>query len=127
MKRLIALTLMMTYMASAIGFTFSFHYCGSHFKNICFTSDTEKGCCGKNEHKTNCCKDKTITAKFKDNHVNAAKVFSSKVNIEHSINNCYLSITRRLIQSSSISISNDTSPPYCTNIPIYIKNRTFLI
>jgi hypothetical protein len=59
---------MMTYMASAIGFSFSFHYCGGSFHGICFTADTEEDCCGTKEQSNGCCEDKVVSAKFKDDH-----------------------------------------------------------
>lgn len=127
-KKLLTVVLMITYMAGAVGFTFSLHYCGGHYKSTCFTSDTEKGCCGKNEHKTNCCKDKTFKAKFKDNHSSSAKAVVAKVFFTDAI------IHQPVLTAQAISyadcdtyVANDSSPPFVRGVPIYLMNRVFRI
>ncbi len=65
-------------MASVIGVTFSLHYCGGTFKEICFTADTEKNCCGENEME-GCCMDKVVHAKCKDSHTPGGHVFVQKI------------------------------------------------
>lgn len=59
---------MIAYVAAAISFSFSFHYCGGELEDICFTADTEEGCCGTGEDNRGCCEDKVISAKYKDDH-----------------------------------------------------------
>ena len=128
MKKLIALIVMMTYMASAFGFSYSLHYCGGHFKKVCFTSDTEKGCCGNGKHKKNCCDDKVVTAKFKDNHTTFAKAVLSKVFFEHSAIHCpFISSGNYVVEGYRTSISNDPSPPGSSNFPLYLLNRVIRI
>ena len=124
MKRLIALMVLMTYMASAIGFTFSFHYCGGHYKGICFTSDTERGCCGKNEHKTNCCEDKVIKAKFKDDHSSSVKATLGKVAFEKAalLHTYLVPLKIQDVGGYPEFVSNDPSPPHLNNVPIYLMN-----
>ena len=67
MKRLLSVIVLVCYMVSAIGLSCSLHYCGKHFREICFTDDTEKNCCGKHEQ-PGCCHDDVIKVKVSDNH-----------------------------------------------------------
>lgn len=67
MKKLLSVVVLVCYMASAIGVSYALHYCGSHFKEVCFTADTEKDCCGSHE-KPGCCHDDVIKVKIKDSH-----------------------------------------------------------
>ncbi|MBC7553170.1 MAG: hypothetical protein H7257_04250 [Taibaiella sp.] len=128
MKKLIALVLMVTYTACAVGFTFSFHYCGGHYKQICFTADTENGCCEGNEHKSNCCEDKVIKAKFKSDQSSSAKVFLLKVFSPQAVLNQYV-VFQQIITHENYQtyVSNDSSPPITSGVPIYLMNRVFRI
>lgn len=115
-------------MASAIGFTYSLHYCGGHYKGIFFTSDTEKGCCGKGKHKKNCCNDKVITAKFKSNHAASVKAILGKVFFEcTAIQYPVITLTHNLADGYRTYISSDPSPPILSDIPIYLLNRDLRI
>lgn len=128
MKRIVALVLIVTYMASAIGFSYSLHYCGGHYKYVCFTSDTEKGCCGKNEHKSNCCKDKVIKAKFKSNHNPVAKAVLGKVFFEcTTVHQLAISSSNYAADGYRTYISSDPSPPGSSDCPIYLLNRVLRI
>jgi hypothetical protein len=128
MKKLLTLVLMITYLASAIEFSFSFHYCGGSFKEICFTSDTEKNCCGTKEKSAGCCSDKVVKAKFKDDQTVFAKSVSSKVLVVHGVLPPAIpSLACNISQGYPIYISSDPSPPVTRTIPIYLKNRVFRI
>ncbi len=129
MKKVIAFFVLLVYMASAIGLTFSFHYCGGHFKKICFTADTEKGCCSKGKHKKNCCEDKVVSAKFKDNHASGAKAaIISKIFFAEAV-----LFFPQLAQSTvcyngfRVYTANDPSPPIIPGVPIYLMNRVLRI
>lgn len=114
-------------MACAVGFTFSFHYCGGHFRYICFTSDTEEGCCGENEHKTNCCEDKVVSAKVKD-HTAFAKVLLPKVFLADAIQPSHPFSYPVICHTGYRSyIANDSSPPIVSDVPIYLMNRVLRI
>ncbi len=128
MKKVIAFFVMLVYMAGAIGLTFSFHYCGGHFKNICFTSDTEKGCCGKGEHKKNCCEDKVVSAKFKSDHSSSAKTILSKVFSPQALLN-YHPVFQQIITHENYQtyVANDSSPPIVNSVPIYLMNRVLRV
>lgn len=114
-------------MACAVGFTFSFHYCGGHFRYICFTSDTEEGCCGENEHKTNCCEDKVVSAKVKD-HTAFAKMLLPKVFLADAILPSH-PLNRPVICHTGYRsyVANDSSPPIVSDVPIYLMNRVLRI
>lgn len=128
MKRLISLLILVTYMASAIGFSFSLHYCGGHFKSVCFTKDTEKDCCGKSEHKTNCCHDKVITAKVKDDHSSSVFSFSPKIFIADAVIGPRFVANVISTHSAHDRLSfTDSSPPKVPGIPVFLKNRVLRI
>jgi hypothetical protein len=121
MKKLLAVLIMVTYMASAIGFTYSLHYCGGHFKGVCFTSDTEKGCCGKGKHKENCCKNKVVSAKFKGGHAPSAKALLSKVFFVQAILvHAELPVNNNVYAGFPAYVSSDPSPPFSSSVAIYL-------
>jgi hypothetical protein len=128
MKKLFTLFLIVTYMASAIGFTYSLHYCGGHFKGVCFTSDTEKGCCGKGKHKKNCCKDKVISAKFKSSHAPSAKALLSKVFFFQAVlMHSEFPANKNVFTGFPTYVSCDPSPPDPSDVPIYLLNRVLRV
>lgn len=127
MKKLVTIILMMTYMACAIGFTFSFHYCGGHYKYVCFTADTEEDCCGENEHKTNCCDDKVVSAKVKD-HTAFAKMLLAKVFFVHDLQpSPQYSYKVAYHTGYRYYWASNSSPPIVTDVPIYLLNRVLRI
>jgi hypothetical protein len=128
MKKLIAICLMVTYMASAIGFSYSLHYCGGHFKGVCFTSDTEKGCCGEGNHKKNCCNDKVVSAKFKGSHTPSVKALLSKVFFVQAILvHAELPVNNNVYAGFPVYVSSDPSPPFSSPVPIYLLNRVLRV
>lgn len=128
MKKLVTVFMMFLYMASAMGFSFSLHYCGGHYKQLCFTSDTEEGCCGESEHKSNCCEDKVISAKYKDDHTAYAKIILPKMFFADAAP-VYPSITLSGISYNTHDgyVANDSSPPIVSDVPIYLMNRVLRI
>ncbi len=130
MKKLIALVLMVTYMACAIGFTFSFHYCGGKFMEICFTSDTDKNCCGTKEKAGGCCEDKVVSAKHKDNHAPSAKALIAKVFFLDFIALPSFAFKAEKIRGEDFStyIAKDLPPPLIVSkIPLYLLIRVLKI
>lgn len=127
MKRLAAFIVLVIYMASAIGFTFSLHYCGGAYKQLCFTSDTEKGCCEKSEHKTKCCTDNTVTAKIKDDHSSVLKIILHKRIADKTLITHSHLFVASLHQGFARQVSFSSSPPILPDIPIYLMNNVFRI
>lgn len=128
MKKLFAIFLMVTYMASAIELSYSLHYCGGHFKHVAFSSDTEKGCCGKNGHKRNCCKDKVVKAKLKSDQSATAKAMIAKVILAVFTPKYCLAPTKTVSSSNNtLAVACDSSPPFVRSIPIYLQNRVLRI
>jgi len=125
MKRVLSSLLLIAYMASAINFTFAFHYCGGTYHSICFTSDTEADCCGSEEEDDGCCEDKVVSAKFKDNHTPAFKTSFSKIVFEPFFPATYFVVTGVLLKSALIDRIPHTghSPPILREVPIYLLNR----
>ena len=128
LNKFLTVVLMITYMAGAIGFTFSFHYCGGHYKGICFTSDTEKGCCKKNEHKTHCCKDKVFKAKFTGDHSSSAKAVIAKAFFLQATMPEPIAIAEQETREfADTYVANDSSPPFVRGVPLYLMNRVLRI
>lgn len=125
MKKLVASVLMVAYMAGAISFSFAFHYCGGSFHGVCFTSDTEADCCGVDAMDDDCCNDKIVSAKFKDDHTPSIKAFLSKpvaeavAPIVHCAVPAYIagpSFAHRILHTGH-------SPPILGAVPIYLFVR----
>lgn len=116
-------------MASAVGFSFSYHYCAGHYKGICFSSDTEKDCCGENEHETNCCKDKIVKAKIKDDQSHSLKAILGKIIFKAGLSQYpTVSISCAVhCEEYTSSVANDSSPPTIGSVPIYLMNRVLRI
>lgn len=128
MKKIVSLFVMVAYMASAFGITVSFHHCGKQFKHINLTSDTEKGCCGKNEHKTNCCKDVVVNAKYNDDHTVSGKAIAVKIFFASGTLPVYKDSKNRLSEAQCrVLAANDSSPPLTSDFPIYLLNRALRI
>ncbi len=128
MKKLFTLFMMVSYMASAIGLTFSLHYCGGSYKEICFTSDTEKNCCGTKEKSRGCCEDKVIKAKIKDDHSSSSKAFFSKIVFEQAVVLWQVYFGEHSNYNGNyVFIANDSSPPLVPPLPIYLLNRVLRI
>lgn len=128
MKKLTTLFVLVIYMASAVGFTFSLHYCGGKFKEVCFTSDTEKNCCGSKEKSHGCCNDKVISAKFKDNHTGSFKTILTKVFSTASLLAHYNYPSEKKTREYYLTtVAKDTSPPFSGDVPIYIKIRVLRV
>lgn len=115
-------------MASAIGVTCSLHYCGTHFRELCFTADTEKNCCGEFE-KPGCCHDDVIKVKVSDSHAPAHLHFNCD-NWQHIIPanlllfkqyTCRLPMIVRVAYAAC-----DTSPPG-EGPPVYLLHRNIRI
>lgn len=125
MKRVLASLLLIAYMANAINFTFSFHYCGGTYHSICFTSDTEADCCGSEEEDDGCCEDKVVSAKFKDNHTPAFKTSFSKIVFDPAPVVAYYPPAGLVISTVLIDhvLHTGHSPPILGNLPVYLLNR----
>jgi hypothetical protein len=127
MRRLLVLTLLIAYMASVVGFSFSFHYCGKHFRYITFSHDTEKGCCGKNERKSKCCSDKIVKAKIKDDCTQPAKAVFGKIMLHGVIHFRPRPQQKICYDVRHYFVANDSSPPFDRSTPIYLANRVIRI
>ena len=128
MKKIISLFILVIYMASAIGFTYSLHYCGGKFKEVCFTSDTEKNCCGKDEKQGKCCSNKVISAKFKSDQNSSAKSIILKLltfNLHTLPDYFFKSIVKKEVFANCIV--KWQPPPLIISVPIYLRNRVLRV
>ncbi|KAF2334402.1 HYC_CC_PP family protein [Flavobacterium daemonense] len=64
LKKCTGLFLAFLLLVSNIGFAFDVHYCGGEIASVTLKtavqSSPEKKCCGENEKKSSCCKDKVV-------------------------------------------------------------------
>lgn len=117
-------------MAAAIGFSFSFHYCGGEYHSICFTGDAEKDCCGEMEKgNEGCCEDKIVSAKYKDDHTPSAVtiVISSIISILPPRAGYHI-FTSEIFSTSVVpNYNKGPAPPLITGIPLYLLLRVLRI
>lgn len=121
---------MVGYTASAVEVSFSFHFCGDHFRYVCFTDDTEEDCCGENEKNTHCCTDKVVKAKLRGEQSAAGKIVlhhHGAFAVLPDLPSCVFFYTGPTLLSKEPSIVCDSSPPRAPDIPIYLKNRVLRI
>ncbi len=64
LKKCTGLFLAFLLLVSNIGFAFDVHYCGGEIASVSLNTSAqaspEKKCCGENEKKSSCCKDKVV-------------------------------------------------------------------
>ncbi|MBE2289221.1 MAG: hypothetical protein IAE95_06675 [Chitinophagaceae bacterium] len=130
MKRIIASIVMIAYVAAAISFSFSFHYCGGELEDICFTADTEEGCCGSGEESSGCCEDKVVSAKYKDDHTPSVFEFRafkilSEVVVNHTLP--YIPSVAHLFMSGEVVLNKGPSPPKLIGNKLFLLFRVFRI
>lgn len=70
MKKFIVIIFLFIYIVPAIGCNINVHYCGGEIASISINPTTDpEGCvCGSKKMEKDCCKDKQISFKLKDNH-----------------------------------------------------------
>ncbi len=67
MKKIAAVLLLLVYSVSVSGAAFHLHFCGSYLQSISLAGTDHEGCCcGKKVMDKNCCKDKEVVLKTKD-------------------------------------------------------------
>ena len=114
-------------MVNAIGMSFSMHYCGGSFRQICFTADTEKNCCGDGE-KSGCCEDHFVKAKIKDNHTVTGFTLAFKTLYDTAIIQQFTYTQEPYIAyQDDANIAHGPSPPLLQSIPIYLLVRNLRI
>ncbi|GAA4461207.1 hypothetical protein GCM10023093_05450 [Nemorincola caseinilytica] len=127
MKRFVTSLLMVLYMAAAVGFSCSFHYCGGEYEGVHFTADVEKNCCGESEDTDGCCHTTVVSAKYKDDHAPSAfKVLLAKdapALIPAAIR--YLRHTGRTFTATAATghFYKGPAPPLLQGIPLYLFIR----
>jgi len=131
MRRLLSIVIILTYMAAAIGVSVSFHYCGGEFAGVQLTSVSDRGCCGDDGDDAcgNCCRDKIVTASYKDQHT-IAEPWTPMANYISAIAapavwNRYLS--QVIHYAIPERFTHGPSPPLIRQIPIYLFIRVLRI
>ncbi len=74
MKKIVSISLLLTYLAFSIGINLSKHYCGGKLISVKLSSQQEKSCsmCGGKPMK-GCCKDISSCFKIDNDHQHSAK------------------------------------------------------
>lgn len=71
-NRILGILILVVYMASAIGISFSFHYCGGEVAAVSVSEKQMPSCCDDEEESDGgCCQNKTISAKIDQKHLTA--------------------------------------------------------
>ncbi len=121
--------MMVLYMVSAIGISYSMHYCSGKFKEVCFTADTEKNCCGDSE-KDGCCTDKVVSFKCKDSHTPAAYEEGTEVFyfvLPLVVRYGCPSYTGNLLVRGTTIVSGLPPPVHLSRPPVYLLNCVFRV
>ncbi|MBI1836488.1 MAG: hypothetical protein HYR91_04410 [Flavobacteriia bacterium] len=128
MKGVVIILLSVFYLFVSAGTSINLHYCGGKLKNVSFHSFDEKSCCGSKMKSKGCCHNQKIAIKVKD------KQEKTEIESTFFISNVACVINSNLcIQVGKIYINihktpeNYHAPPHGFQVPIYIKNRVFLI
>jgi hypothetical protein len=116
------------YFCSSAGVSVNLHYCGGKLKGISLTHSDEAKCCGKKKMKNkNCCKERSIVYKVKDNQGSGNKIVFPSQNTE------LFFIPRYTLNNLIISDSNKPlavlidEPPDIKNSSSYLVNGVFRI
>ena len=107
---------------SSYGISFVFE-----LKNISLFNSNDDGCCGKKKMDKNCCKEKVIYFKIKDNHKSNQITKTLTPSFKFIIANVPKFKDNFQIDIINYSVQNYYSPPVLYDNPIYLKNRILLI
>ena len=128
MKKGLLIVFCFIYFCSSVGVALNLHYCGGKIKGISFAHTTEKNCCGKKMKNKNCCKEKSVVYKVKDNQDSNPISFSFKN--KFGADKIYIhivSILQVTSNSSFLITSNFHSPPDFDSGDSYLINRVIRI
>ena len=128
-KRILATVILVAYMAAAIGFSFSVHYCGGSLQGVYLHAGNETGCCDDEETTDDCCEDKVVSAKSNDDHTVQVSDLVLKPVLA-----AILPRTLRPVYGSGIPVRPATvialhgpAPPLIQGIPIFLLHRNLRI
>ena len=132
MKKFSIVILALVYFSTSTGATLSMHYCMGKLADWELGQSKSKTCefCGmeKGDEKDNgCCKDEQ---KFIKNNTDQKFVESATYTLKFpAVSELSFYTAFTFIQSVSVKAQNHIShaPPGCAGLPIFIRNRTFLI
>lgn len=103
------------------------HYCCGKIKHISLFNSNDDSCCGKKKMNKNCCKEKVIYFKIKDNHKSNQITKTLTPSFKYIIANVPKFKDNFQFDIINYSVQNYYSPPVLYDNPIYLKNRILLI
>ena len=131
MKRIFAIALIFIHLFSAVGFSMSIHYCGSHKSYSFFGIEVGTICgCDHNDHQhsKDCCKDKKVEVKAQKKENISSKV----ITLNHTLLYDFIPLPTYSFKTKiSIALTNSftvyAGHPPNHSPPLYLLNRAFLI
>lgn len=127
MQKIFIILLMLVYGLSSSGMTVSLHYCCGKLDGVSLTGKQDKTCkMGNHSKKSNCCKDKEISASKTADHQAAAK-WVNLANQPIALPVYYVVNTSFKDYSISIDRLARGVPVNHLKVPLFIKNCVFRI
>ena len=129
LKKTLLILFCFIYFTSSVGVAVNLHYCGGKLKSISLTHSDEANCCGKKKmKKINCCKEKSVTYKVKDNQDSGNKSIAVQNPIKIIDTNYLSSLTNFVKINSGLSFVPDYGePPDIDYGSTYLLNKVFRI
>lgn len=126
-KRISAVTILLLYLTSYVGFAVNMHFCGQQLSSVSINSAPQK-CCAKLAKPMKCCNDKHVTVKVTDKYkveATAAKVPAISTASIFVKTNSFDSYYRRF----AVFYTSDFKqrPPQFSAVPFTIQNCVFRI
>jgi hypothetical protein len=130
MKKIILITIAITYLFLSVGIRMNTHYCGDKISSVDFFFSKSKNCCGNGEIAKTCCKDKISYFKLSDNQKNTSVLIFSTPDFSEALvpaidySKLYLFAKQDLPVYTSSFFDSDI--PLRKN-PIYLINRSLRV
>lgn len=123
-----AIVLTILYVVTAMGFAINLRYCGKIITAVNINTPV-KNCNNLVSSKMKCCSEKHIDIKIKDSHVGEFPSFLGKLFSFHIARLPFANIVFNIPVTATQATTGRAPPdgPLANNVPVFIKNCTFLI
>jgi len=128
MRQLLKISLFFIYLFLNAGMSYSLHYCSEKLEAINFYTENKK-CCAATEENNDCCEDV-----FSLDQQNSEQTQSPIVDFQFQKSDINFALTAFSALLNSLLFSSDTESKlslpdqlYSPQLPLHIKNQTFLI
>ena len=129
LKKIAAILLLCCYLIPAMGLSVKQHYCGGKLASVSIVFFDKPSCpCGKKPMKKDCCKDKTVVLKLKDNQNLAKSIvpnFSQSFKLLIGIFPEYEYHFEGVAVKRHLHFAHP--PPLQKSEALYLRNQVFLI